>query len=65
MGPLDLLKSEPKSSLIVRENFEFLPKLDDPVKSRKCPRIVIPVKPGIQSFQNVLDLGFRRSDRKE
>jgi hypothetical protein len=23
---------------------------DDPVKSRKCPRIVIPVKTGIQRF---------------
>jgi hypothetical protein len=35
------------------------------VKSRKCPRIVIPVKTGIQKFQCVtktLDTGFHRCD---
>jgi len=35
------------------------------VKSRKCPRIVIPVKTGIQIFQRVtkiLDTGFHRCD---
>jgi len=37
----------------------------DPVKSRKYPRIVIPVKTGIQRFQSVtksLDTGFHRCD---
>ena len=39
--------------------------LDDFVKSRKCPRIVIPVKTGSQRFQRVtitLDTGFHRCD---
>jgi hypothetical protein len=40
-------------------------KLDELVKSQKCPRIVIPVKTGIQRFQRVtktLDTGFHRCD---
>jgi HEPN domain-containing protein len=39
--------------------------LDELVKSQKCPRIVIPVKTGIQRFQRVtktLDTGFHRCD---
>jgi len=39
--------------------------IDGLVKSRKCPRIVIPVKTGIQKFQRVtktLDTGFHRCD---
>jgi hypothetical protein len=38
---------------------------DDPVKSRKYPRIVIPVKTGIQRFRcftKTLDTGFHRCD---
>ena len=38
---------------------------DDLVKSRKCPRIVIPVKTGIQRFRcftKTLDTGFHRCD---
>ena len=40
-------------------------KVDDFVKSRKRPRIVIPVKTGSQRFQRVtktLDTGFHRCD---
>jgi len=40
-------------------------RIDDFVKSRKCPRIVIPVKTGSQRFQRVtktLDTGFHRCD---
>jgi len=43
------------------EGFNF----DGLVKSRKCPRIVIPVKTGIQRIQRitkVLDTGFHRGD---
>ncbi|PKN61969.1 MAG: hypothetical protein CVU57_26675 [Deltaproteobacteria bacterium HGW-Deltaproteobacteria-15] len=40
-------------------------KLDSPVKSRKCPLSVIPVKTGIQYFQAAaehLAPGFHRGD---
>jgi hypothetical protein len=40
-------------------------RVDDLVKSRKCPKNVIPVNTGIQKFQRVtkiLDTGFHRCD---
>jgi len=37
-------------------------KLDDLVKSGNPIKFVIPAKAGIQSFQWVLDPGFRRGD---
>jgi len=49
-----------KFRLILRQS-----NFDELVKSQKCPRIVIPVKTGIQRFQRVtktLDTGFHRCD---
>jgi hypothetical protein len=41
----------------------FLPcYVDDLLKSSKVPFFVIPAKPGIRLFQDVLDPGFRRGD---
>ncbi|MFZ4440877.1 MAG: hypothetical protein ACOYOS_20885 [Syntrophales bacterium] len=39
--------------------------IDEVIKSRKCPKIVIPVETGIQRFQlvtKILDTGFHRCD---
>ena len=36
--------------------------IDGLVKSLKMPFFVIPAKAGIQSFQRLLDPGFRRGD---
>jgi len=59
-------KDVPLQEAIVAEwRTEIGVKLDDFVKSRKCPRIVIPVKTGSQRFQRVtktLDTGFHRCD---
>jgi hypothetical protein len=46
-------------------NLASIKSSDAIVKSRKCPRIVIPVKTGNQRFQRVtitLDTGFHRGD---
>ncbi len=37
-------------------------KLDGLVKSQLFILVVIPAKAGIQSFQKIMDSGFRRSD---
>ena len=45
-----------------RWNFYETIKFDHLVKGRKPIEFVIPAKAGIQSFQDVLDPGFRRGD---